>query len=302
MSRKLLLLAATAAVLSGAATFAKAADILEPQVIDLPEPVMNVAAPAKGGWYIRGDVGYSKNTMSDVDYVTAGIANFGLPNAKGILGTGVLKGTLSDSYSFGAGIGYDTGNYLRVDLTADYFSKANFKGSSTGQCPGNPTFSCTTTDSATYETLSLMANAYVDLGKYHGFTPYVGAGIGGTQVKWGELSNKYADPAYSGFDETHNGNTSWRYTYALMAGASYDVTDCVALDAGYRYRHIAGGKMFNIGNGAAASAPAGSSSTGPGHDKGIKSHEVRVGARYKFGGCGTAKIADYQPDYQPVYK
>ena len=36
--------------------------------------------------------------------------------------------------------------------------------------------SCTSADSSSYSMLILMANAYADLGKYHGITPYVGAG------------------------------------------------------------------------------------------------------------------------------
>ena len=194
MSRKLLLLAASVALLSGAATFAHAADIIDPPVVDLPEPVMPVAHAATGGWYIRGDVGYSVNQMSDVTYVTSGIG----------LGTNTLRGKLSNNYSFGGGVGYDTGNYLRVDLTADYFSKTNFKGSSTGTCPvgvGLPVGQCVTTDSSSFTALSIMANAYIDLGKYNGFTPYVGAGIGGTSVKWGTLSNDYNNPLFVNYNE-----------------------------------------------------------------------------------------------------
>ena len=32
--------------------------------------------------------------------------------------------------------------------------------------------------------LLLLANAYVDIGTWHGVTPYVGAGIGGAHIKW----------------------------------------------------------------------------------------------------------------------
>lgn len=292
MSRKLMLLAASVALFSGAVTFAQAADIMDPPVIDLPEPVMPVAHVAKGGWYIRGDIGYSHNQMSDVTYVTSGTG----------LGTNTLRGKLNGNYSVGAGVGYDTGDHLRVDLTADYFSKSNFRGSSSGNCPVGPTVTCVTTDSSSFTAISVMANAYIDLGKYSGFTPYVGAGIGGTHVNWGHLSNDYVTAGYSNYNEKHSGGSDIRFTYALMAGASYDVSDCVAVDAGYRFRKVAGGKMFNIGNGSAASVPSGTSYTGPGHDKGIISHDFRVGARYKFGGCGSAHVPDYQPDYQPVYK
>ena len=288
MSRKLLLLAASVALLSGAASFAHAADIIDPPVIDLPEPVMPVAHAATGGWYIRGDIGYSANKMSDVEYVTS---------SGGLIGSGKLLGILSTNYSGGVGVGYDTGNYLRTDLTLDYFSNSNFRGTSTGTCTsvaaGGAQVACTTRDTASYSALSIMANAYIDLGKYSGFTPYIGAGIGGTHVKWGTLTNDFDNTLVTNPDETHPGATNWRFTYALMAGASYDVTDCLAIDAGYRFRKIEGGKMFGIGT---------AGTTGPAHDKGIKAHDFRVGARYKFGGCGGSHVPDYQPDYQPVYK
>jgi opacity protein-like surface antigen len=284
MSRKLLLLAASVAILAGGASFAQAADILEPQVVELPDPVMPVAAPAKGGWYIRGDIGYSGNSIGDVEYDVFG----GTPAA---FGKALLLGKLRSGYSVGAGVGYDTGNYLRLDLTADYFSKTKFSGNSS--C-GTPLGVCTD-DTANLQAISLLANAYVDIGKYNGITPYVGAGIGGTHVQWGTLNNvcRPGVPAALCATDTHPGATNWRFTYAVMAGASYDVSDCVAIDAGYRFRKVEGGKMFGI---AASGAPGG------GHDKGIKSHEFRVGARYKFGGCGASHMPDYQPDYQPVYK
>ena len=220
--------------------------------------------------------------------------------SQAVLSNNTLRGKLSNGYSVGGGIGYDTGNYLRVDLTADYFAKTNFKGSTSGTCTpsgGGAQIACTTTDTASYSAISLMANAYIDLGKYNGFTPYVGAGIGGTHVTWGQLSNTFDQPVTNP-NELHPGSKEWRYTYALMAGASYDVSDCVAVDAGYRFRKVAGGHMFGIGNGGGT----GLSSTGGGKDKGISTHEVRVGARYKFGGCGSSHVPDYQPEYQPVYK
>jgi opacity protein-like surface antigen len=285
MSRKLLLLAASVALLSGVATLAQAADMIDPPVVDLPEPVMPVAAPAHGGWYIRGDIGYSKNKMGDITYDTF---------SGGAFGSGLLRGELSNNYSIGGGIGYDTGNYLRLDLTADYFSKSNFSGNS--YCTIAGVSQVCSNDSATMKAFSLLANAYVDLGKFGGFTPYVGAGIGGTNVDWGTLNNVCTAAAIAAGQcgsSTHGGDSGIRFTYALMAGASYDVSDCVAIDAGYRYRKVEGGKMFGI---AAIGNP------GAGDDHGFKSHEFRLGARYKFGGCGASHMPEYQPDYQPVYK
>jgi opacity protein-like surface antigen len=293
MVQKCVLAALSAVLFSSVSTVASAADIIDPPVVTLPEYQEPVVQKA-GSWYIRGDLGYSLTKLHDIEYVTGGAGGNGI---------GLLRGDLNDSYFVGAGIGYDTGHYLRYDLTLDYLFKADFKGSSSGTCTdlGGNTIDCDTTDTSSLTAMSLMSNAYVDLGHFNGITPYIGAGIGGTHVQWGDLHNKFNQDVINP-DEKHKGHSSWRFTYALMAGASYDVTDCLALDAGYRYRRVLGGKMFGIGD-------SHGSQTGPGYDHGIDLHDFKVGARYKFGGnggggCGGTKyLPEPEPiDYKPIYK
>ena len=143
---------------------------------------------------------------------------------------------------------------------------------------------------------TLLANAYVDIGHYGVFTPYVGAGIGGTYVRWSDLKNTSCDsgnPSNCDPTETHDGKRGWRFTYALMAGTAIDLTCNLKADVGYRFRHVTKGDMFGYKlNG------------GPGYDKGFYSHEARAGLRYSFNGCETATYippADI-PIEQPVYK
>src|SRR5258707_557319 len=114
----------------------------------------------------------------------------------------------------------------------------------------------------------------------------VGAGIGGARVKWDDVR----DPNTTEFNP---GVSSWRFAYALMAGASYCLTDKLILDAGYRFSHIQGGRMFEWD----------ASSSGPGFDRGINTHEVRGGLRYQFGGNNgcAAPVVAYQPEPEPVY-
>ena len=137
MTKTWIIAAGIAALSSGAATVAQAADLLEPMppVIAAPEPVEIAAV---GGWYIRGDVGYSVLKMSEVTYATG--------SASGVF-LGTLHGTLDNSYFIGGGVGYDTGHYLRFDLTGDYTFRSDFRGSSTGYCTyGGNSYTCTTTD------------------------------------------------------------------------------------------------------------------------------------------------------------
>ena len=271
------LLSAAALVLTFGA--AHSADLYQPEplpIMDAPEITVREAS----GWYLRGDVGYSFNKVRGVEYYQGSNAN--LEDFDSV--------SLKDSFLIGAGVGYQINNYLRTDVTFDYLTSADFDGSTSGVCGGAP---CTSSDRSYMHAYSLMANAYVDLGTYGYVTPYVGAGIGGTYVKWGKLRNTICDdPAVAPacYTNEHGGEKSWRFTYALMAGATIDLTCALKADVGYRFRHITGGDMFGYDDNG-----------GPGRDKGFYSHEARVGARYVFGGCDTPVA--YEPPVEPiVYK
>lgn len=284
------LLAATA--LTAAAILpATAADIsYDPPVIDYEPPV--VVQPhndAFGGWYIRGDAAYRWSKFRGGEYTLYG-------PAAGDLGTfdfGKLKG----SYSIGGGVGYQVTRHLRTDVTIDWMGKSSFRGQTTGEC-GTPPTPCSSVDTSSYSAWLLLANAYVDLGTWKKITPYIGAGIGGAHVKWGELRNQIPP-----IDDRHRGGKGWRFAYSLMAGASYCITKNWHADVGYRFTHIHGGKMFHY-----VDSSGGGTGAGPGWDKGIFTHEARAGLRYQFGGadkgCGEEQIVYIPPEpYEPpVYK
>lgn len=269
---RLIIMGFAALLAGGAAVPAFAADIGEPPIVEAPQPVYE--QPDVGGWYIRGDAGYRWSDFRGSHYVLYGDpGNFG-----------DLDGDLDGSYTLGGGVGYQVNDYFRVDLTGDYLFDTDFRGSTEGFCGnGNP---CTSSDRTSYSAVLLLANAYADLGTYHGFTPYVGAGIGGAHVKWDELTNSDDDGDFS-----HKGGKDWRFAYAAMAGVSYCLSEHAKLDVGYRYAHIEGGKMFGYAENA-----------GPGYDDGINSHEVRGGLRYQFGksDCAEPEPVAYEP--APVYK
>lgn len=276
---KTILAVATAALLASSAAYA--ADVYQPEpqpvYVDAPE----VAVAEASVWYLRGDLGYSFNKLRGANYFQ------GSNNNQVEFATSSIK----DSFWVGGGVGYQINSYLRTDLTFDYLTKADFNGSTRGSC--GVSTACTSRDVTAMRAYTLMANAYVDLGTYAYFTPYIGGGIGGSYVKWDKLRNtSCADSNSSNCDTTveHEGKGSWRFAYQLMAGASIDVTCNVKADVGYRFRHTAGGDMFGYAlNG------------GPGYDKGFNSHSVHAGARYVFGGCETP-VAYQPPAELPVYK
>src|SRR5690606_10999809 len=113
-------------------------------------------------------------------------------------------------------------------------------------------------------------------------TPYVGAGIGGAYVQWDDLVND----ATTGL-VVHEGASNWRFAWALMAGASYCLTENLQLDAGYRFTRIEGGRMFEESG----------LGVGPGFDDGCNVHEVRAGLRYALGGsslhCSVPRVVAY---------
>ncbi len=274
-----------------ATTAAHAADLYQPQPVPLDAAPEVEIQQSSGGWYLRGDVGYSFNKLRGARFYQGGLADNEVDFTSAKAG---------DSAILGGGIGYQFNDRLRGDLTFDHMTKSSFKGSTTGECntggPGGPAYSCNSSDRSSFRAYSLMANLYVDLGTYAYFTPYVGAGFGASYVKWNKLRNTIVDcqdPANdAGCDYIeHSGKGKWRATAALMAGTSIDITCNLKADVGYRFRYIDGGNMFGFANAG-----------GPGRDKGIYSHEARLGARYMFNN-NCSQPAAYEPEPAPiVYK
>ncbi len=239
------------------------------------------------GWYLRGDVTYTMKTRAGrFDYRT-------FDPVAGTYGDASFDtGRLRERFGAGLGFGYHFSDMLRGDLTLDA-STVRFSGTTSAGVPCiDPAIdaafagtTCRSEDSASAAAWSAMANAYVDLGTVVGITPYVGAGVGYTYLRWNSLSNSLycvdgggaCPQAFVGTDQ-HPGLRSWRFTWAAMAGVAYDVSNNVKVDLGYRYRRIAGGNMFGFD---AATAAAGASGV-QGRDNGFSQHQVRVGLRYSL--------------------
>ncbi|WDZ75951.1 porin family protein [Ensifer adhaerens] len=268
---KRILSGVVAVLLSGTAAFA--ADVYQPPMEPVPEQPVEVIQTS--GWYLRGDVGYAWNHLRGANFYQGGpsgsIADFD-------------SADIDDSWVIGGGVGYQFNNYFRADITADYWGNGDFAGSTSGGCglfPGEP---CVSRDISSVSAWSLMANAYVDIGTYGAFTPYVGAGIGATRVSWDGLRNTSCvdgDPTRCDPTTNHGGEDSWRFTYALMAGTAIDLTCNLKADIGYRFRQVDDGDMFGYANGG-----------GPGFDDGFYIHEARAGLRYSFG--NTCEVP-YEP-------
>lgn len=248
---------------------AAAADIIEPPVYEAPPEIVAVGG---GGWYLRGDIGYAKIHTDGVLYYQ------GAPTLTGAF----EEYDIASTWMLGGGIGYQVSDWFRVDLTGNHYFNTDFNGSSaTGAaCTNNGGGEiCDYIDTANVNITTLLANAYVDLGNFNGFTPYLGAGIGGAMVHWGDLFNDETCVANCGawveVDGTHPGYADLHFAYALHAGVSYDFSANLKLDAGYTMTHIEGGRMFGFESGNANSGQQGFNGD-------IKAHAFRLGLRYAF--------------------
>jgi opacity protein-like surface antigen len=234
------------------------------------------------GWYLRGDVGYIFDSGIDgVDYTAFD------PIASTYSGASFTSASIDTDFSWGGGFGYRFTDYFRADATVDGF-RADFNGSTVSDLacipedpPADDT-TCRSENSSEVSAVSVMANGYVDLGTYVGFTPYVGAGAGVSYVSWSDLNDTTycVDGAVDDCTtvgpvggSSHGGTDGWRFTYALMAGVAYDISKNFKLDVGYKYRNIDGGDMFGWDS---------PETFGDGSHGNIDTHEVRLGLRYEL--------------------
>lgn len=232
----------------------------EPFIQDVPEmqPV-----EIGTGWYLRGDVGYQFKSDLKTDLAVA--------SPLGSLSGGYDGLELPAAASASGGMGYKFNEFLRADTTIGYWKSdvegADFSG-------GGVSFD---TDVQAFE---LMANAYVDLGTYAGFTPYLGAGAGGVHVSY-DMSCHYAgfdcEDTFAGLDIQKG--SGWRFAYALMAGMSYDVSQNLKFDVGYRFTDVDGG---SVGSVSGIDALTGATLSASATDDGFQRHTVQAGVRYSL--------------------
>ena len=109
-SVKYLLAAGAASLLSSAALAA-----------DLPPPPAYAPPPMEefGGWYLRGDIGFSNQRVK----------NIAMADGRNAALLSLQETTAFDTAGiFGIGIGYQFNNWLRGDITGQYRGNSNFKG------------------------------------------------------------------------------------------------------------------------------------------------------------------------------
>jgi opacity protein-like surface antigen len=217
------------------AVFASAA-----QAADMPGLPPIYAPPVEeyvpqGGWYLRGDIGMTNQSLKDLTLATA-------PFPAGFQNTGF---GFDSSTSYDLGVGYRFNNWFRVDVTGEYRGRANFHGSQFS--PLNviaPGFAETDNYSGSKSEWVAMANAYVDLGTWWCVTPFIGAGIGASRNTIsgfrddGVILNGGPPSLSSTFAAD---GSKWNFAWALHAGLAYEVTPGFTVELAYRYINLGDG-------------------------------------------------------------
>jgi opacity protein-like surface antigen len=252
------LLAASAASLLSTAAFAADLPIAPPPMY-APPPVEDF-----GGWYLRGDIGFSNQKLKGLDnlnYYDPGIsvAHQGLGfDAAGI---------------YGIGAGYQFNNWFRADITGEYRGRANFHG--TDLMSFNGVASGVNNYGGSKSEWLFLANAYADLGTWWCITPFIGAGIGTSRNTissftdnglWlGNPGSAYADTA-----------SKWNFAWAVHAGLAYRISPNLTMELAYRYVDLGDGITGDV----QTYDGSGPNRFNPVTFKHITSHDLKFGVRW----------------------
>lgn len=233
------------------ATASRAADM--PQLPPVYAPPIEEA----GGWYLRGDIGMSNQKVKSLD------------NALFTSAVNVVHKDFDSAPFFGIGVGYQFNSWFRADLTGEYRGKATFHGldivgtTSTNEYRGSKS-----------EWL-VLANAYVDLGTWYSFTPFIGVGVG---ASYNTISN-FTDVCTvgCGAGSVAYGDTAskWNFAWAAHAGVAYKVNSSLSFEFAYRYVSLGDAMSGDI-----KTFDGTNNVYNPMHFKDITSHDFKFGVRW----------------------
>jgi opacity protein-like surface antigen len=265
-SVKFLIAAGTVSIFSTVA-FAADMPIMPPPAYG-PPPVQEF-----GGWYLRGDIGFSNQNVKNVlDTNSAAYNNVAVSQTKNFDSAGI----------YGGGIGYQFSNWFRADVTGQYRGRSSFTGldvaTGTGPFVG---FRGTDNYTATKSEVLFLANAYIDLGTWWCITPFVGAGVGTARVSVANFTD--TGDFINGGLQAHSFNyageaSKWNFAWSAHAGLAYKVTQNLTLELAYSYVDMGSGIT-----GATYSFDQVTNTThAPFSFRNITSNDVKLGLRWNF--------------------
>jgi len=211
------------AIASLAGSVAHAADM------PLPPPPQECC----DAWYLRGFVGVGLNGPNSLDVTNVPADTYFATNSIG------------DSVFIGGGFGYNFNSWLRFDGTAEYRGKTHISALAVSQ-PAVPGPVAVDQYDGNLSSWVFLANAYVDLGTWNCFTPFIGAGIGGAYNSISGFTD--VTPNVAAFGATGSsfglgrGTSNWDLAWALYAGLTYNVSKSFKVDLTYRYLNYGSAK------------------------------------------------------------
>jgi opacity protein-like surface antigen len=225
------LIAAGAAYLLSSGAFAADMAIASPPPAYYPPPVEDF-----GGWYLRGDIGMTNQSVKTLSLVSA-------PFPAGFQTTGM---GFDSSTSYDIGVGYRFNSWFRADVTGEYRGKANFHGSQFSPLNASfPGFAEVDNYSGSKSEWVAMANAYVDLGTWWCITPFVGAGVGMSRNTISGFRddgvNLFVGQGTSPSSTFAADGSKWNFAWALHAGLAYKVAPGFTVEVAYRYMNLGDG-------------------------------------------------------------
>ena len=277
------LLSLAVAGLTVAASPASAADLLGTSPpLGMPASAGPLTYEVGSGWYVRGELGGAFDRAPSVSFSTLALPALG---AGAPFTTGAGANWSTTNFTGGGGFGYRWNDYLRFDATWDYRTGPGGSRQAAVVCPygltgvGSPagvplgylydtTNTCNGSANVHQYNNTFLGNAYIDLGTYYGFTPYVGGGLGlnmnvlSASANFNETANGQpyaADLTAAGFPPVwvnsqgqalapqpniafapqywnrSINSTTYTMAWALAAGIGFRLNPSATLDVGYRY-------------------------------------------------------------------
>lgn len=185
-------------------------------------------------WYVGGSLGVA--SLNDVDVTQAGLdftTDFDLGQAFSLSGGRIFRDFRAEGELF---------------VSASDFSSLSSPGLGSASASG------------TLTTMGLMLNGYYDFPTDSKWKPYIGAGIGFTEI---DIDSLAANGVFIASDNDHV------FAYQAKAGIAYRITPAVDVSLGYRY-FATGDADFTDVTGTDFSAD------------GAQLHAVEVGLRYRW--------------------
>jgi len=255
----------------------------------VPPPVIEEFS----GWYLRGDIGFSNQS----------VGSLASDNYIGYASVTNTNKSFDSAPFFGIGIGYYFNDWLRFDVTGEYRGKANFHGLDIGAFPaGSPYGTGFAPDrySGSKSELTFLLNGYIDLGTWYSVTPFIGAGVGfsrNTISDFGDVGIACKGSMAPCAADTNFATASkWNFAWALHAGLAYKVSKNFTVELAYRYIDL-GNAVTGIGFAYDASQTFATFEF-----RHLTSHDVKLGLRFNLDGfsdCCSRSTTYYAP--QPTY-